>query len=366
MQGQRLPASRGLACGAAATVMILAVAACNRPGPAAETAPIPAVEAVKVRAPNSGGLLVATGPLERRREMTLSFRIPGVITRLSVDDGDVVRAGQVLATLDPAGVAAAEARASVEVERARRDLARDQALFDQGFVSRQRLDDRKSALRSAQAGAGAAAFDRRWATLVSPAGGVVLQRAAQAGEVVQPGQAVLKIADQTSPLTLRAPLADRDVARVRVGQSVSVRVDGREAPIPGRVARIGERAGAQTGAVDVEIELTSAAGLRSGQMATAEIAVPLTGGPQALSRIPAEAILEADGKRAFVLTLDRGVARRRAVVFGGFDGDDALVGGLAAGAQVITAGAGFVSDGETVRVVDPTRMTAGLETGTGR
>lgn len=366
MQGRRLPTSRSLASGAAATVMILTVAACNRPEPVAEKLPAPAVEAVKVRAPQTSGLLTATGPLERRREMTLSFRIPGVITRLSVDDGDVVRAGQVLATLDPAGVAAAEARASVDVERARRDLARDQALFDQGFVSRQRLDDRKSALKAAQAGAGAAAFDRRWATLVSPAGGVVLQRAAQAGEVVQPGQAVLRIADESSPLTLRAPLADRDVARVRVGQSATVNVDGQDAPITGRVARIGERAGAQTGAVDVEIELTGAAGLRSGQMATAQIAVPLAGGVPTLSRIPAEAILEAEGRQAFVLVLDRGVARRRAVAFGGFDGDDALVGGLAADARVITAGAGFVSDGEAVRVVDPARLTAALPGSVGR
>lgn len=361
MQGRRLPNSRSLVSGVAATVMIMAVAACNRAEPVAETSPPPAVEAVKVRAPQDGGILTATGPLERRREMTLSFRIPGVITRLNVDDGDVVRAGQVLATLDPAGVAAAEARASVDVERARRDLARDQALFDKGYVSQQRLDDRKSAVRAAQAGAGAAAFDRRWATLVSPAGGVVLQRTAQAGEVVQPGQAVLRIADEASPLTLRAPLPDRDVARVRVGQAVTVRVDGVEAPIAARVARIGERAGAQTGAVDVEIELSSAAGLRSGQMASAQIAVPLAAGATTLSRVPAEAILEAQGKQAFVLTLDRGVARRRAVTFGGFDGDDALVGGLAPQTQVITAGAGFVSDGEAVRVVDPARLTASLD-----
>lgn len=366
MQGQRLPASRSLVRGVAAAAMMMAAAACNRAEPAAEATPPPAVEAVKVREPQGAGVLTATGPLERRREMTLSFRIPGVITRLSVDDGDVVRAGQVLATLDPAGVAAAEARASVEVERARRDLARDQELFDKGFVSRQRLDDRRSALKAAQAGAGAAAFDRRWATLVSPAGGVVLQRAAQAGEVVQPGQAVLRIADESSPLTLRAPLPDRDVARVRVGQAVSVRIDGLETPVAGRVSRVGERASAQTGAVDVEIELASAAGLRSGQMATAEISAPTAAGGATLARAPAEAILEADGKRAFVLMLDKGVARRRAVTFGGFDGDDALVGGLPPGAQVITAGAGFVSDGEAVRVVDPAKLTASAGTGAGR
>ena len=51
-------------------------------------------------------------------------------------------------------------------------------------------------------------------------------------------------------------------------------------------------------------------------------------------------------------------ARRRQVQFGGFDGDDALIAGLPAEAQVITAGGGFVSDGEAVRVVDRSRLTA--------
>jgi hypothetical protein len=56
--------------------------------------------------------------------------------------------------------------------------------------------------------------------------------------------------------------------------------------------------------------------------------------------------------------MDGGVARRTPVAFGGFDGDDALVSGLTDGAQVITAGAGFVSDGEKVRVVDPAKLAA--------
>lgn len=344
-----------LARAGAAAVITLAVAACSRDDAPAAKPPPPAVQAVSVRGPHGGSILAATGQLERRREMTLSFRIPGVMTSLAVEAGDPVRAGQVLATLDPAGVAAAETRAGTELERARRDLARDRALFEKGFVSRQRLDDRESAVKAAQAGASAAAFDRRWARLVSPASGVVLSRDAQAGEVVQPGQAVLTVADEASPLILRAPLADREVSRVRPGAAATVRVDGAPQPITGRVTRVGQRAGAATGAVEVEIELGSSQGLRSGQVATAEIVAPAFTAA-AMARVPAEAILEAQGARAFVLTVERGVARRRAVGFGGFDGDDALVAGLAPDARVITAGAGFVGDGEAVRVVDPTRL----------
>jgi hypothetical protein len=71
------------------------------------------------------------------------------------------------------------------------------------------------------------------------------------------------------------------------------------------------------------------------------------------ARIPAEAVLEASGGKAAVLRLEGGRARRTPVRFGGFDGDDALVAGLPDGARVITAGAGFVSDGDRVTVTDP-------------
>ncbi len=340
-------------------VSSLALTACggvmDKPAPP----PPPAVETATVDGEGAAAGLSATGTLERRREMTLSFRAAGVITDMGVDAGDSVSAGQVLATIDPAAVNARSTQTEADLERARRDLARDQSLFDKGYVSRQRIDDRRSALKSAQAAYDGASFDRRWARLSSPASGVVLARLAQSGEVVQPGQAVLKIADLNSPLVLRVPVADREVARVRVGQASTVTFDalpGQE--IVGRVVKLGQAADVRTGAVMVEVELPAMAGLRSGLVARASFAG--TGLSTGLSRVPAEAILEAQGQKAFVLRLDGTKARRTAVRFAGFDGDFALIDGLAPGARVITAGAGFIADGETVRVADAAALASAV------
>ena len=336
--------------------------ACGGGAKAPEAAALPTpVEAARVTAPSATSTVSGTGTLERRREMALSFRIAGVLTRMSVEAGDSVRAGQVIATIDPANLDARQQQTSADLERARRDVERDKTLFDKGYVSRQRLDDRLSALKAAQAAHGAASFDRRWAQLVSPASGVVLARSAQTGEVVAPGQVVARIADLTSPLVLRLPLAARDAARVQVGDTALVKVEdlGGQS-LNGRVTRVGEAADTRTGAVAVEIELAGRPELRSGQIASAALSVRAAAkAGNGLVRIPAEAVLEAQGVQAFVLRLDRGVARRTAVAFGGFDGDDALVSGLADGTQVITAGAGFVSDGEKVRVVDPAKLAGG-------
>lgn len=321
-------------------------------------APTP-VEAARVAAPGASGSVTGAGTLERRREMALSFRIPGVLTAMRVEAGDSVRTGQTIAAIDPAGVDARQQQTAAELERARRDVERDKALFEKGYVSRQRIDDRTSALKAAQAAYDAARFDRRWATLASPVSGVVLERRAQAGEVVAAGQVVARVADLTSPLVLRLPLSAREAARVRVGDAAQVTVEDLGGqPLTARVTRVGEAADTRTGAISVEIELSAPpANLRSGQVAHATLQVRAApGAATAYTRIPAEAVLEASGQRGFVYRFDNGKARRTAVTFGGFDGDDALVAGLPDGAQVITAGAGFVADGEAVRVVDPTRL----------
>lgn len=341
-------------------ILTVGLTACG--GRSAEPAapPPPAVETAAVEPAGGGGGLTLSGALERRREMTLSFRIAGVITNLSVDAGDPISSGQVLARLDPAAVDARQQQAEAELERSRRDLRRDQVLFDKGYVSGQRIDDRRSAVKAAQAAYDSAAFDRRWARLIAPASGVVLERLAQSGEVVQPGQAVLRIADLTSPLVLRVPVADRDLGAVAVGQSVQVTVDALPGQaLSGRVVKIGQAADPATGAIQVEVELPGRPELRSGQTAKASFGAPQATGD--FVRVPAEAILEADGDRAFVFRLEGGKVRRTEVAFAGFDGDFARVKGLAPGSRVVTAGAGFVSDGETVRVADAAALAGAVK-----
>lgn len=317
--------------------------------------PPPVVQLARAREASTAAVLDATGVLRRAREMTLSFRTAGVIARLSVDDGDVVRRGQVLAELDDEAISARYRQAQAELSRAETDDRRAAELVAKGAVSRQQAETAQVQLAAAQAAFAAAAFDRRWTRLVAPADGMVLARVAQAGEVVQPGQTVLSIADTKSPLVLRAPLADRDAARLRMGGPAQVTLDALPGEVlAGRVSRIAQRAGGQTGAIEFEVTVPERPGLRSGLIARADL--PVAAGPAgAYGRVPAEAVLEADKAQAYVLLYDpaRGAVRKTAVRFAGFEGDDALVTGLPRAAQVVTAGAGYIADGQRVSVVAP-------------
>lgn len=319
-----LPACLSLvACGASSKPTAKATAA----------APPTPVQVATVSAPVGEGAIRATGVLRRVRESVLSFRIPGAMTRLTVDEGDTVRAGQVVAEIDATGVDARMRQAKAELDRARRDVDRFTPLVQKGAVSREQVENYQTAVVNAEAAYQSAGFDRRWAALRSPVSGVVLTRTAQAGEVLNAGQPVLTVADASSPLVLRAPLTDRDLARVRLGQSAIVHLDALPGQaLPARTTRIGQRAGADTGQVIVEARLAPTSLLRSGMLGSIEIAAPASAGRASASyqRVPAEAVLEASGATAAVLRLDPTTlrVRRTPVGFGGFDGDAALISGL--------------------------------------
>ena len=348
---QRSLSQRSLAMAGMLGAVLMAAGCGTSPAPA--PAPKTAVEVAEVRPASGLATVRATGTISRAREAALSFRIPGIMSGLSVDVGDRVQAGQQLAVLDARDAAARLSQSSAELGQAERDARRLVGLVEAGSISRQQYEGAATRAASLRAAYQAAAFDSRSARLISPVSGVVLTRTAQRGEVVMPGSPIITIADTASPLVLHLPIADRDVARVTMGSNVAVRADALGGiEITGRVTRIGQQAGAQSGAIEIEVTLPPASGLRSGMVATALISATQSAVGETFARVPAEAILEANGSRAFVMLYDaaRGTARRTEVRFGGFDGDDALIGGLRDGARVITGGAGYVADGAPVAV----------------
>lgn len=330
------------------------LAGCNDSKPAApvQDASV-AVSIAAARPADGGGRILASGRLERERSMTLSFRIPGVLKRLNFDVGDAVQAGQAVAEIDATQVESKMQQVRADLAKAERDLARDAPLAKQGWISASRLADRETAVALARANLNSAGFDRRWATLRAPATGVVLQRRAQAGEVVQPGTPVITMADERSGLVLRASLSDKQRVQVRLGQVAQVRFGALGSDrLTGTIARLDAAADAQTGAFVAEVRIANDPRLKTGFVGEATFDISSGDASSNSARIPAEALFEVKQGNGFVYTLstDRKTARKQSVQFLGFDGDDALVGGLAVGQMVITAGGAFVSNGARVNV----------------
>jgi RND family efflux transporter MFP subunit len=297
--------------------------------------------------------IVATGTVAPADVVALGFNIGGVIDRIAVDAGDGVRAGQTLAALDLREIDASLAKARSGAAKAERDLDRARRLYADSVVTLAQHQDAETAAELARADLESAAFNRRYAVIVAPAGGVVLRRAAEPGENISAGATVLVVGTHGAGRgnKLEIGLADRDAVSVRKGDPALARFDalpGRE--FAGRVTRIGAAADPVTGTYEVEIALDDAGALAAGLVGRAEIR-PARGAPARL--IPIEAVLEADGADAtvYILSADGKRAERRRVSIAFIEGSRVAVsGGLQGTSRVLTDGAAYLDDGAAVRV----------------
>lgn len=320
---------------------------------AAKATPAPTVSIVAVQRDGAAGAVRASGMVAYQRETALSFKVPGVVARINVDEGDQVRAGQTLASLNLTEYSANFAEADATLRTAESQLTRTKTLFERGLVAQARLDDAQLAVDRARAARQATGFNRAQGVIAAPSSGVILRRAAEPNQNVGAGQLIVSIGEVNSGLIVRAALSSSDAARLKIGDAAEVRINGLAgAPRKGVVRRVAAKSDATTGGFDVEIAVTPIDGLRSGLVAEVDIMASGSGAVSGPLRAPTLALLDARADQGVVLVVDdKSVAHRRAVQTAGVDRDSVLiVGGLEPGERVISAGAAYVRDGQTVVV----------------
>jgi multidrug efflux system membrane fusion protein len=331
----------------------IGMAACRR----SEAAPSRTVAATPIAVAQVGSTtattsILAVGTLAGKEELPLSFKIGGVVSRIAAEPGQVVKAGTVLAELAPTEIGAEVEKAKLAQAKAERDLARAKSLYKDSVVTLEQLQNATTAFEFANSNVKVAEFNKQYAVIRAPFDGVVLKRSAEAGQLVGPGAPIVQFRGERRGLVLRAGLADRDVVRVSVGSTATVRFDAYAGEsFTGRVTQIAPGASLGTGTYEIEISLdTRGRALASGLVGHAELA------PRAGTRVPSvpvEALLEAHGDSAtvFELSADRSTAQRRRVRIGALVGDQVVVlGGLGTSATVVTAGGEWLADGARVRI----------------
>ena len=338
------------------------LAACARgeadPGPAVGGRPPVAVELADVRDTTLALPVEATGVVGAREELPLAFKIGGVVARVEAEDGQVVRAGQLLAALEQPEIGAEVRRAEAAAAQAARELARAQALFRDSVISQAALEGAATAADVAQAGVEIARFNQRYAVIRAPAAGTVLRRMAEPGQQVAGGTPVLFFASGRGGQVVRVGLADRDAAQVRVGDPAVVHFDDGRPEARARVTQVGAGALPGTGTFEVELALaaavrSSAGGEASGLVARVRIE------PRRAARVrlvPLAALLEGDADSAIVWTVAAGgtTPQRKVVRVAAIEGQWALIAaGLGEARQVVTTGAPYLDAGSTIRLAGP-------------
>ncbi len=335
-------------------LLLVALAGCKPPEQAPAREPTRVGTGIVTTGPAQPPILT-NGVITTREELKLSFKVAGIVRAITVDEGQAVRAGQQLAVLELTEVDAQVEQARQLAAKAERDLARSSRLRTDEVISEEELEAVRTQAAVARATLRAAEFNRNFSTILAPRDGVVLRKLVEEREFVQPGQSVLVVGPREGGFIVRAALSDRDVVRLRLGDPATVSVDA----FPGQVlaGRITVLPGAADGAsslFDIEMELATApVKLVSGLSARVRID-PVVASESTLPYAPISAVIEADGDQAAVFVVENGVAIRRAVRIA-FIAPTAIAvaEGLKAGEKVVTDGALYLEDGESVQPVTP-------------
>jgi multidrug efflux system membrane fusion protein len=344
---------------ALATSMLVA---CSKPAPAPE--PVRAVKVITIAAGSIQSGHEFSGEVRARVESRLGFRVGGKITQRQAELGQHVKAGAVLAQLDPQDyrLAADAARAQVAAASTNRDLAaadykRYVTLREQNFISGAELERRETALKAAQAQLEQAQAQlasqgnqARYTNLVAEVSGVVTAIEAEPGQVVTAGTPVVRIA-QDGPRDVVFSVPEDKVAAVRPGSEVAVKQWAGNGTLSGKVREVAASADPVTRTYLVKVSLDGSVQPPLG--ATVSVV------PQALSlaglqviKVPTSA-LRQEGKGTAVWVLDKATMKvtSQPVQVASADGNEAVIaGGLAPGMQVVSAGVHVLSPGQKVSV----------------
>ena len=305
----------------------------------------------------------ATGTLAARREMPVGVAGEGgMITRVLVEPGQWVGAGQVLATVDrsvqtqtAAGLAAQVGVAQSDVSLAQAELDRAKQLVDRGFISKADLQ-RRTATRDAAAArvrvAQATLAEQRSRNgrldIRAPAAGLVLSRQAEPGQIVSASSGTLFRMAAGGQMELRASLAESDLVGLRPGARASVTPVGSPRSFAGEVWQVSPLIDPQTRQGVARVALKYDPALRPGGFASADI----VGGASVAPLLP-ETAIQSDDKGNFVYVVDQAgkVARRDVKIGQVSNAGVAVASGLTGTERVVLSAGAFLNPGQAVRAV---------------
>jgi len=293
--------------------------------------------------------LQTTATLEARNSAVLVARGQGEVVAVVAEEGKWVESGAVLARLDDTEARLALERAEVGAQMARRESERGHQLSDRGYLSGKDLDDLDLKLRSAQVELEQRRHDVAEMRVVAPFAGRVTERMIQLGETVMPGRECFRLVDM-EPLLARVYFPEREVSRLRVGQSGVVEVDAHPGhEFPARVTIVNPVVDRANGTFKVTLEVRDPEKrLRPGSFARVRIRTD-TFGDAVL--VPRRASLNEDGED-FVFVAHGDTVSRVPIRLGAISGDTAqILAGLAPGDSVVTIGQGGLKQGSRIKSV---------------
>jgi len=275
-----------------------------------------------------------------------------VIERIYVEEGQPVHKGQLLATINLTEINAMAEQAREGVDKAQRDYDRTKNLYRDTVASLEQFQNVTTGLNVAKQQYDMARFNQSYAEIRATNDGRIVKKIMNEGEIASPGMPVFYMNSAgTNDWLVKVGVADKDWARLKPGNAASIKIDAYPDEVfTGTVSQLAQAPDAMSGLYQVEVKLNGCnKPLATGLFAKTEIkanndAIYVT--------IPVDAVIEGNGKEAFVYTTENSKAHKQPVKVAFMkDGVVLLSSGIEKGVKVVTDGSAYLTDGVAVKIV---------------
>ena len=321
-------------------------------------APAVPVEVAKVAKRPISASYSGTANLEAPSEAQVVAKTSGVVLQVLAEEGDVVRAGQVLARIDPDRARLEVERTGATVRKLESNFNRAKELLASKLVSAESVEQIRFDLESARASHDLARLELSYTNIVAPFDGVVAQRMVKVGNLVALNAPAFRVVDN-SQLEAVLNVPEREMATLKAGMPLRMVVDAVPGQVfEGKVDRISPVVDSGSGTFRVVCAFEGGGTLRPGMFGRIEVVYDERVDALTMPRV---ALLEDEGEPA-VFVVRESKAVRVPVELGYVNGELAEVrSGLAEGDDVVTAGKVAIRDGSEVEVINAAAPEASTE-----
>ncbi len=336
--------------------------------------PLRAVKVITVAGSNLNVEGVYSAEIRARVESRLGFQVGGKLLQRSVEPGQRVAAGKLLAQIDARDyqLAAQSAQAQLSAAQSQRDLAaaeykRFEALKAQNFISGAELERRETALKAADASlnqakaqAQAQSNQASYASLSASHAGVVTAVDGEVGQVVSAGQPIVRLAHD-GPRDAVFAVSEQMVMGLKLGQAMQATLLSTGQILNGKVRELAASADPVTRTFAVKLSLADSTNLPLGVTVNVH-AGPTVGNAPLVIKLPTSA-LRQEGQSTVVWVLDEATmtVNTQAVQLGMVDGNEVVIqSGLKPGQKVVSAGVHVLAPGQKVTLYGAAASAATL------
>ena len=292
-----------------------------------------------------------SGQFTTEDETMLSFKTGGIVEKVFVKEGDAIKAGQLIATLNMTEIKAQVQQAKIAVEKAKRDNMRAENLFRDSVATLEQLQNSKTALDIAEQQMKTAQFNERFSEIRANKNGFILKKFINEGQVTAPGSPAFQVnGASNNKWLLKVAVSDRDWSTIVKGDKATI-IAG-ETKIAATVSRKSESADQVTGSMWLMIEPIEKIKLSiaSGTFGKAKIM------PAASTKawlVPYDAILDGNAGEGYVfIAKEDNTAEKIKVSIGNIvNGNVLITGGLDSIKSIITTGNAYLNDKSPIKII---------------